>query len=146
MTILSSEDLIIVADGQHFVLLAKNPSTAGRHLKAIKRVNYDREMYSRKSRDDSGKDFDRMGISRSPHSDVSMSGKNDIRYLKEACSVIDAEFKRGGFSRITLIGDSEVVSLIKKGMSKSMIGKVMREIHKNYTKTPIDQLEILFNK
>ena len=146
MTTLSDEDLFIVADGQHFVLLAKNPSTSGHHLKAFKKVDYDREKYAPKSRGDSGKDFDRMGIARSPHSDVSPSEKSDIRYLKESCKVIDLEFKRGGFKRITLIGDSEVISLIKKGLSKSMMSKVMREIYKNYTKTPIDQLELLLEK
>jgi protein required for attachment to host cells len=146
MSPLSSEDLFIVADGQHFVLLAKNPSTSGQHLKAFKKVDYDREKYASKGKGDSGKDFDRMGIARSPHSNVSASEKSDIRYLKEACKVIDIEFKRGGFTRTTLIGDSEVISLIKKGMSKSMVSKVMREIYKNYTKMPIDQLEILLEK
>ncbi len=84
-----------------------------------------------------------MGITRSPLSDASESDKSDIRYLKDACKVIDVEFKRGGFSQITLIGDSDVISLIKKGMSKSMISKVLREIYKNYTKVSIHQLEIL---
>ena len=58
MKILSSRELFIVADGRHFVLLAKNSSTTGHHLKAFKRVDYDREMYSSISRGNSGKVFD----------------------------------------------------------------------------------------
>lgn len=146
MTTLSDEDLFIVADGQHFILLAKNLNTSGHHLKAFMKVDYDREKCAPKIRGDSGKYLDRMGVVRSPHSDESPSEKSDIQYLKEACKVIDLEFKRGRFKRITLIGDSEVISLIKKGLSKSMTSKVMREIYKNYAKTPIDQLEIFLQK
>jgi protein required for attachment to host cells len=146
MTKLSKEDLIVVADGQHFVLISKNKSAMEHHLEVIRSVDYDSQKYAPKNKGDSGKNFDRMGIARSPHSGPPASDKSDIRYLKDASKEIDIEYKRGGFARITLIGDSEVIGLIKQGMSKSMLSKVMREIYKNHVKTPIEKLEVMLEK
>ena len=51
------------------------------------------------------------------------------------------EFKKGKFSRIILTGDFEILSMMKKFMSKTMLSKVFYEIYKNYSKLPVEALE-----
>lgn len=140
---LDKTNLYIVADGHHFVMLAKDVKNPTDHLKAFKKVIFEPEKFEVGKRADPGKILDRVGGARSAYEFPNLSIKSDINYLKEACKVIDAEFKNGNFSHITLVGDSEILMLMKKSMSKKMLAKVFREVYKNYTKTPIDVLEKL---
>lgn len=141
MNTFNPEDLFIVVDGHHFVLLAKDEARSSDHLIAFKKVDYDPVKFAGKKRANLGRTFDRMGVSRSLYSDSDLPKKDEMNYLKEACKTIDVEFKRGGFSRIILIGDSEIISILKKSMSKNMLAKVFREIYKNYSKVPLEVLE-----
>lgn len=141
MKTFSSEDLYIVVDGHHFVFLAKDEVRLADHLIAFKRVDYDPAKFKVKKQADPGRVFDRIGGARSSYSYSDLSKKSDVNYLKEACKTIDEEFKRGKYSRIILIGDLEILAMIKKYMSKNMLSKIFHEIYKNYTKVPIEVLE-----
>lgn len=137
----SSENLYIVVDGHHFVLLMKNEDLYADHLIAFKKVDYDVTKFASEKSAKPSRTFDRMGIARAPYSSINLTQKSDINFLKEACKVIDVEFKRRRFSRITLIGDYEILTIMKKNMSKNMLGKVFCEIYKNYSKLPLEALE-----
>ena len=141
MNIFNSEDLYIVVDGQHFVFLAKDDVRSSDHLVAFKKVSYDPAQFAVQKRSDPGRTFNHSGGARTSYAYSDLAKKSDINYLKEACKTIDIEFKRGKFSRITLIGDSEVLAMLKKSMSKNMLGKVFHEIYKNYSKVPVEHLE-----
>ena len=141
MSVFSSEDLYIVLDGHHFVFLAKDKARSSDHLIAFKKISYDPEKFAIKKRADPGRTFDRFGSARSSYSSPDLSKKGSINYLKEACKTIDSEFKQGNFSRITLIGNFESLTMMKKSMSKNMQAKIFREIYKNYSKMPVDALE-----
>ena len=141
MNTFNSDDLYIVVDGQHFIFLAKNEVRPADHLIAFKKVSYDPSKFGVQKRADPGRTFDRIGGARSSYAHSDLSKKSDISYLKEACKTIDVEFKRGKFSRITLIGDSVILAMMKKGMSKNMLSKVFHEIYKNYSKVPVEVLE-----
>jgi protein required for attachment to host cells len=141
MNTFNPEDLFIVVDGHHFVLLAKDEVRSSDHLIALKKVDYDPVMFAGKKRANLGRTFDRMGVARPSYSDSDLLKKDEINYLKEACKTIDIEFRRGGFSRIILIGDFEIITILKKSMSKNMLAKVFREIYKNYSKVPLEVLK-----
>ena len=136
-----SEDLYIVADGHHFVFLAKDEVRPADHLIAFKKVNYDPDKFEVQKRADPGRTFDRITGAKSSYSFSDLSKKSEIHYLKEACRAIDLEFKRGKFSRIILIGDPEILAMMKKSMSKNMLSKIFHEIYKNYSKVPVEILE-----
>ena len=141
MSRFSSDDLYIVADGHHFIFLAKDDKRQADHLIAFKKFKYDSKKYISDIPEKPGRIFDRTGVARSSYVFSDVAKKSDLNYLKEACKQIDSEFKRGNFSRIILVGDSEILAMIKKGMSKNMLSKVFREVYKNYSKLPVEELE-----
>ncbi|WP_062309860.1 baeRF12 domain-containing protein [Polynucleobacter sinensis] len=141
MSAFSSGDLYIVVDGHHFIFLAKDKIPLVDHLIAFKKVDYDPATYATKKRADPGRTFNRIAGARSSYAFAEPSKKSDVNYLREACKTIDEEFKRGKFSRIILIGDFEILAMMKKSMSKNMLTKVFHEIYKNYSKMPIERLE-----
>lgn len=137
----SSKDLYIIADGHHFVFLTKHEGHQADHLTAFKKIEYACTKFSIKNRSESDRTFDRIGGAHSSYSLSDLSKKSDANYLQIGCRVIDDEFKKGKFSRIILIGDFEILSMMKKFMSKTMLSKVFHEIYKNYSKLPVEVLE-----
>ena len=141
MSRFSSDDLYIVADGHHFIFLAKDDKHQADHLIAFKKFKFESKKFISDIPEKPGRIYDRTGVARSSYTFLDIAKKSDLNYLKEACKQIDIEFKRGNYSRIILVGDSEILTMVKKTMSKNMLSKVFREVYKNYSKLPVEELE-----
>ena len=138
----SKDDLYIVADNHHFILIAVNELTKRNHLRILRKVQYQAEQYEQPEKRNSSHKFDRMGIARSNPLDIKPKKKASINYIRDACKEVDEEFKLGNFKRLTLIANPEVMNVLKQGLSNSMKQKIFHEIYKEYSKTPIDELEV----
>ena len=138
---LSKDDLYIVANHHHLMMIAKNELVHRNHLRILRKVQYYAEKYEQIEKRNSSHQFDRMGIARSNPLDIKPKKKAAINYLNDACKEVEEEFKSGNFKRLTLIANPEVMNAIKLALSKNMKQKVFHEIYKEYSKIPLDELE-----
>ena len=140
MTLLK-DNLYIVADAHHLIMIAKKEQVHRSHLRALRKVQYQPDKYEQQEKRNSSHQFDRMGIARSNPLDIKLKKKAAKCYLKDACKEIDEEFKLGNFKRLTLIANPEVMNALKQGLSKNMKQKVFHEIYKEYSKMSLTELE-----
>ena len=117
---LSKDDLYIVADDHHLMMIAKNELVHRNHLRILRKVQYQAEKYEQAERRNSSHMFDRMGIARSNPLDIKPKRKAAINYLKDGCKEVDEEFESGNFKRLTLIANPDVMNTIKQALSKKM--------------------------
>lgn len=142
MVNLQNNNLIVVADSHHLTLIARNKGTEFNHLKVFRKILYGRpEPLERVKRGRPGKIVDRQGIFRGSYLDDHLDEKQDLRFLKAACKIVDQEFNQNRFSHIVLVAEAKVMKFVKMGLSNNMKSKVIAEIFKNYSKTPIANLE-----
>lgn len=145
--LISPDNLYIVADGRHFIMLSNKPSNAKNHLKALKKIQFFSDLFDDPHRKNSSHVFDRMGIARSNQSGINPKDKASEMFLKKACKEIDYFFKDGAYKRLVLIAKSDVMEILKRGMSKNMRKKIFHEIFKDYSNTSINELEkVLLNQ
>ena len=138
---LLKDNLYIVADAHHLIMIAKKEQVQRNHLRALRKVQYQPDKYEQQEKRNSSHQFDRMGIARSNPLDINPKKKVAKSYLKDACKEIDEEFKLGNFKRLTLIANPEVMNTLKQGLSKNMKQKVFHEIYKEYSKMSLTELE-----
>lgn len=141
MSQLNPHHLYVLADGHHFFLMARDPQKTLQHLKIVKRVEYQPSQFESKKRDNPGRTIGRARMARTGYAHQDLSTLADGRYLALACQSIDRIFQQGGYDVITLIGESRFIHAIKQHLSPQMKDKIQGEIHKNYTKLPIEKLE-----
>lgn len=141
MNQLDPNHLYLLADGHHFLLMARDPKKIKDHLKIVRRVQYLPSQFETKKRDNPGKTMNRTREAHTSYAHQDLSTLADGRYLAHACQSIDVVFQRGGYQTITLIGEPKFIHHIKEYLSPQVKAHIQGEIHKNYTKLPIEKLE-----
>lgn len=141
MSQLNSHHLYVLADGHHFLLMARDSQKTMDHLKIVRRVQYHPSEFESKKRDHPGKTMNRARDSHTSYAHSDLSTLADGRYLELACRSIDSVFQKGGYEAIMLIGEPKFIHQIKQHLSPQMKAHVKGEIHKNYAKLPIEKLE-----
>ncbi len=141
MSYLLDHQLFLLADGHHFLLMARNPHNTIPHLKIIKRVQYQPNKFKQNKRDDPGRTMNEIRHSRTSYAHTDLSSVGDGRYLAFACQSVDTIFKEGNYNALTLVGEPKFLDQVKAHLSIDMRKKIQTEIHRNYTKLSIKNLE-----
>ncbi len=141
MSQLNPQHLYILADGHHFLLMARDPHKTLDHLKIVRRVEYHPSQFEAQKRDNPGKTMSRISQAHTSYAYQDLTNLADGRYLALACQSIDAIFQNGGHREITLIGEPKFIHHMKQYLSPQIKAHIKGEIHKNYTKLPIEKLE-----
>jgi protein required for attachment to host cells len=133
--------LFLLADGHHFLLMARDLYKPIPHLKIIKRVQYQPSKFRKYKKDNPGITMSKIRQSHTSYAYTDLSSVSDGRYLAVACQSVDEVFKQGAYKAITLIGNPKFLNQVKTHLSNNMKQQIQCEIHKNYTKLPIEKLE-----
>ena len=138
-------DLVILVDREHCHLLTLNPQTEQAHLLILREFVYEDAMSHPIPRDKPGRTYNRSAGRKTAYDQLNPRDIGKHGYFVEFASKIEAVWMGGGFERIILVGDPEVVNALKKSLSPHLLSKVSSEINKNYINTPIEELERVCN-
>ncbi len=134
-------DLVILVDREHCHLLTLNPQTEQAHLLILREFVYEDAMSHPIPRDKPGRTYNRSAGRKTAYEQLNPRDIGKHGYFVEFASKIETVWVGGGFERIILVGDPEVVNALKKFLSPYLLPKVLGEINKNYINTPIEDLE-----
>lgn len=143
---IGKQTLVVVADGQRCVFLAKADGAGGVNLVPLRGIS----MYNQASHE--------IGTARAGQSRVSVNNQrssfeqvdwhqvNENEFLKGVCSTMDDLVHEHKFDDIILVAEPTALGTLRATMSPQTSAAVRTEIAKDYTKTPIKQLEALLQK
>ena len=134
-------DLVILVDREHCRLLTLNPHTEQAHLLILREFVNEEAMSHPIPRDKPGRTYNRSAGRNTAYGQLNPRDIGKHGYFVEFASKIETVWMGGGFERIILVGDPEVVNALKKFLSPYLLPKVLGEINKNYINTPIEDLE-----
>ncbi len=141
MNLLTAQHLFILADSHHFVLLERDPHKKKDHLRIVTRIEFDPEQYESQKRDNPGKSISRARGGHTAYDYSDLPALADRRYLSDACKSVEPIFQEGHFEDVVLIAEPKFMHEIKRHLSPIIRGKIKHEVHKNYAKLPIAELE-----
>lgn len=134
-------DLLVLIDSEHCRFLTLNPHTEQVHLHVLDQFTNDASTSHPIPRDKPGRTFNRSAGRKTAYEQVNPRDLREHQFLANIASKIEEKWKSGGFDRIILVGDPEVLNTLKKAIKPQWISKIFGEINKNYLNTPISDLE-----
>lgn len=138
-------DLLILIDRQHCRFLTLNPNTQHRHLYLLHEFNGDKSMGHLLPRDKPGRTHSRATGGNTAYEQHDARSLSEHRFLVDVASQIRDQWKKGGFNRIVLVGNPEVLIELKSVLDPNLLSKVFAEIYKNYINKTVGELDPLFN-
>jgi protein required for attachment to host cells len=141
MNLLTAQHLFILADSHHFVLLERDPHKKKDHLRIVTRIEFDPEQYESQKRDNPGKSISRARGGHTAYGYSDLPVLADRHYLSDACKSVEPIFQKGNFQDVVLIAESKFMHEIKHHLSATIRERIKHEVHKNYAKLPIAELE-----
>jgi protein required for attachment to host cells len=134
-------DLVILVDREHCQLLTLNQHTQKAHLLILSKFINEVAISHPIPRDGPGRTYNRAAGRKTAYEQINPRKIRDHHFFVDLDSKIKAEWESGGFDRVILVGEPEVLHELKEVLSPHLLQKVCCEINKNYINIPISNLE-----
>lgn len=138
---LKPRTLIVIADGQRSSFFRNDGADGQIQLAEVRRLSFDNAASHELGRARPGRTHDSFSSSRSTYEQNDPHEQNEADFLALVANSIEEELKTGVYQDLVLIAPPSALGSLRNVMSKTIQDQISQEIGKDYTKTPLSDLE-----
>jgi len=143
---IDQQTLVLIADGQRATFLrnsAKGESISLEILhsmaffnEANRDLNPDRPGHAQVGMTERGTSYEQNDVHQA----------NEVSFLGGVTAAVDGVMTEHGLTKIALIAEPRALGVLRQNMPAAMMGKVISQLDKDYTKTPLPALEAILRQ
>ena len=133
--------LIVIADGQRSMFFRNEGADGQIRLAEVRRLSFDNAANHELGNERPGRTHDGFSSNRSAYEQTDQHEKNELDFLSKVAVAMEEELNAGSVQDLLLIAPPAALGALRNCMSKPVQEKVSLEIGKDYTNTPLPELE-----
>lgn len=133
--------LVVIADGQSAVFFRNDGIDGQIQLAEVRHFSAKTAASHELGRARPGRAHDSFSSSRSAYEQNDPHEQSELNFLSAVADSIEEELKIGAYQDLVLIAPPTALGALRNVISQAVREKVSAEIHKDYTNTPIPDLE-----
>lgn len=142
--ILKRDDLIVLADGSRALFLLNTGTASEPVFTSLWRMDQDNPRTGDQGSDRPGRAAAAGSTHRSAVEDTDWHRLAKERFAADIAALLHGGAQRGEYGRLVLCAAPMVLGAVRKELHKDVRDRLVAEIDKDFTKTPIKELEAWF--
>ncbi len=138
--------LVLVADGRKMLFLRNHGNAAHIDLRIEVRCEQDNPPNRDQASDAPGRSFESVGSRRSGMEETDFHQIQEDRFAAKAAELLNARALANDFETLIVVAPPHTLGELRKSYHKQVASRIIKEIDKDLTGCPIDEIEAMLAK
>lgn len=143
---IAQHTLVLIADGQRATFLRNSSKENAIRLEMLHSMAFFNEANRDLNTDRPGRTQVGMTERGTSYEQTDVHQANEVSFLMGVIAIIDSIMNEYSLTNIVLIAEPRALGVLRQKMAPAAISKVVLQLDKDYTKTPLPVLEAILTK
>jgi len=143
---IAQHTLVLIADGQRATFLRNSAKESAIRLEMLHNMAFFNEANRDLNTDRPGRTQVGMTERGASYEQTDVHQANEVLFLGGVIAAIDNIMNEHALTSIALIAEPRALGVLRQNLSLATMGKVILQLDKDYTKTPLPALEVILTK